>query len=57
MEISCINCKNIFIEKWYFAHIDYTFYKKQNLDKKCSYNDFEQDIYSIRNEDNILLLG
>jgi hypothetical protein len=41
----------------YFAPINSTFYKKNNLDNNCPYNDLEQDIYSLKNEGNILLLG
>jgi hypothetical protein len=37
--------------------INSTFYKKNNLDRNCPYNTLEQDIYSLRNEGNILLLG
>ena len=32
-------------------------YKKRNLDKNSPYNGLENDIYSLRNEDNILLMG
>ena len=34
-----------------------TFYKKNNLDNKCPYNNLEQDIYSLKNKGNILMLG
>jgi hypothetical protein len=34
-----------------------TFFKKNNLDINCPYNTLEQDIYSLINEGNILLLG
>jgi hypothetical protein len=33
------------------------FYKKNNLDNNCAYNNLEQDIYSFKNEANIILLG
>jgi hypothetical protein len=41
----------------YFAPINSTFYKKNNLDRNCPYNNLEQDIYNLKNEGNILLLG
>jgi hypothetical protein len=47
----------MYIEICYFAPINSTFYKKNNLDNNCSYNNLEQDIYSLKNEGNILLLG
>jgi hypothetical protein len=47
----------MYIEFFYFAHINSTFYKKNNLDNNCPYNNLEQDIYSLKNEGNILLLG
>jgi hypothetical protein len=47
----------MYIEICYFAPINSTFYKKNNLDNNCPYNNFEQDIYSLKNEGNILLLG
>jgi hypothetical protein len=47
----------MYIAICYFASINYTFYKKNNLDKNCPYNNLEQDIYSLKNEGNILLLG
>jgi hypothetical protein len=40
-----------------FSPINSTFYKKNNLDNNCPYNNLEQDIYSLKNEGNILLLG
>jgi hypothetical protein len=57
IEISYINAKNIYIECFYFMPINPTFYKKNNLDKNCSYNTLDQDIHSLRNEDNIIMLG
>ena len=47
----------MYIAIWYFAPINSTFYKKNNLDNNCHYNSLEQDIYSLKNEGNILLLG
>jgi hypothetical protein len=47
----------MYIAICYFEPINYTFYKKNNLDKNCSYNNLEQDIYNLKNEGNILLLG
>jgi hypothetical protein len=47
----------MYIEICYFAPINSTFYKKNNLDRNCPYNNLEQDIYSLKNEGNILLLG
>jgi hypothetical protein len=46
----------MYIAICYFAPINPTFYKKKNLDNNCPYNNFEQDIYSLKNEGNILLL-
>jgi hypothetical protein len=59
VEISYINAKNIYIyiAICYFAPINSTFYTKKNLDKNCPYKSLEQDIYSLRNEGSILLLG
>jgi hypothetical protein len=57
MEISDINAKKMYIAICYFAPINSTFYKKNNLDKNCPYKILEQDIYSLRNEGSILLLG
>jgi hypothetical protein len=57
IEISDTNAKNMYIEICYFAPINSTFYKKNNLDNNCPYNKLEQDIYSLKNEGNILLLG
>lgn len=37
--------------------INYNFYKKMNLDKNSPYNGLENDISSLRNEGNILLIG
>jgi hypothetical protein len=47
----------MYIAICYFAPINSTFYKKNNIDKNCSYNNLEQDIYNLKNEGNILLLG
>ena len=33
------------------------FYKKNNLNKNCPYNNLEQAIYNLKKESNILLLG
>jgi hypothetical protein len=57
IEIPDINAKKMYIEICYFAPINSTFYKKNNIDINCSYNTLEHDIYCLRNEDNILLLG
>jgi hypothetical protein len=57
IEISNTNAKKMYIEICYFAPINSTFYKKNNLDNNCPYNNLEQDIYSLKNEGNILLLG
>jgi hypothetical protein len=57
MEISNINAKNMYTTICYFAPINSTFYKKNNLDKNCPYNNLEKDIYNLKNEGNILLLG
>jgi hypothetical protein len=47
----------MYIEICYFAPINSSFYKKNNLDKNCPYNNLEQDIYNLKIEDNILFLG
>jgi hypothetical protein len=47
----------LYIAICYFAPINYTFYKKNTLHNKCPYNNLEQDIYSLKNEGYILLLG
>jgi hypothetical protein len=47
----------MYIAIHYFAPINYTFYKKKNIDRKCPYNNLEQYIYSLKNEGSILLLG
>jgi exonuclease III len=57
VEISDINAKKMYIAICYFAPINSTFYTKNNLDKNCPYKSLEQDIYSLRNEGSILLLG
>ncbi len=40
-----------------FSPINSNFYKKKNLDKTNPYNGLENDISSLRNEGNILLMG
>jgi exonuclease III len=57
IEISDTNAKKMYITIYYFSPINSTFYKKNNLDKNCPYNNLEQDIYNLKNEGNILLLG
>jgi hypothetical protein len=57
MEILDTSAKNMYIAICYVAPINSTFYKKNNLDNNCPYNNLEQDIYSLKNEGNILLLG
>jgi hypothetical protein len=57
IEISDTNVKKMYIAICYFAPINSTFYKKNNLDNNCPYNILEQDIYSLKNEGNIFLLG
>jgi hypothetical protein len=57
MEISDINDKNIFIAICYFSPINSTFYTKNNLNKNCSYKILEKDIYNMKNEGSILMLG
>jgi hypothetical protein len=47
----------MYIAICYFAPINSTFYKKNNLDKNCPFNNLEKDIYNLKNEGNILLLG
>ena len=47
----------MYIEICYFAPINSTFYTKNNLDKNRPYKILEQDIYNLRNEGSILLLG
>ena len=49
--------KKTYIEICYFSPINSNFYKKKNLDTNCPYNGLENDIYSLRNEGNILLMG
>jgi hypothetical protein len=55
--ISDANAKNMYIAICYFAPINSTFYMKNNPDNNCPYNNLEQDIYSLKNKGNILLLG
>jgi hypothetical protein len=57
MEISYINTKKIDIAICYFTPINSTFYTKNSLDKNCPYKSLEQDIYNMKNEGSILLLG
>ena len=40
-----------------FSPINSNFYKKNNLDTNCPYHGLENDISSLRNEGNILLMG
>jgi hypothetical protein len=54
--ISNTNAKKMYIAICYFAPINSTFYKKNNLDKNCPCNNLEQDIYNLKNEGNILLI-
>ena len=51
------NAKKMYIEIFYFAPINSTFYKKNNLDSNCPYNNLERDIYSLKSGCNILMLG
>jgi hypothetical protein len=57
IEISDTNAKKMYIDIFYFAPIDSTFYKKKILDNNCPFNNLEQAIYSLKNKGNILLLG
>jgi hypothetical protein len=57
MDISDINAKNIYIAICYFVPINSAFYTKNNLNKNCPYKILEQNIYGLRNEGSILLLG
>jgi hypothetical protein len=57
IEISDTNAKKMYILIFYFAPINSTFYKKNNLDNNCPNNNLEKDICSLKNEGNILLLG
>jgi len=41
IEISDTNAKKMYIAICYFAPINSTFYKKNNLDKNCPYNNLE----------------
>ena len=47
----------MYILIYYFASINSNFYKKKYLDKNCPYYGLENDISSLRNEGNILLMG
>ena len=57
IEITDINDKKTYIAICYFPPINFNFYKKKNLDKNSPYNGLENDISSLRNEGNILLMG
>ena len=57
IEITDIYDKKTYIAICYFAPINSNFYKKNSLDKNCPYNGLENDIYGLRNEGNILLMG
>ena len=57
IEIKDINNKKSYIAICYFPPINYNFYKKKNLDKTNPYNGLENDISSLRNDGNILLIG
>ena len=57
IEISDSNVKKMYIQICHFAPLNSTFYKKNNLDKNWLYNNLEQDIYNLKNEGNILLVG
>jgi exonuclease III len=57
IEITDINNKKTYIAICYFPPINSNFYKKKNLDKNSPYNGLENDISSLRNEGNILLIG
>jgi hypothetical protein len=50
MDILDINANKIHIEICSFVPINSTFYKKNSLDKNCSYNGLEHDIYILRND-------
>jgi hypothetical protein len=56
IEILDTNARKMYIAICCFSPINSTFYKKNNLDKICPYNNLEQDIYNLKNEGNILLL-
>jgi len=47
----------IFLTIFYFAPINSTSYKKNNLNKNFPFNTLEKDIYNLRNEGNILFHG
>ena len=57
IEIRDINNKKSYIAICYFPPINSNFYKKKNLDKTNPYNGLENDISSLRNDGNILLIG
>lgn len=57
IEITDIYDKNTYIAICYSPPINSNFYKKKSLDKNSPYNGLENDISSLRNEGNILLMG
>ena len=57
IEIKDINNKKSYISICYFPPINSNFYKKKNLDKTNPYNSLENDISSLKNDGNILLIG
>lgn len=57
IEIIDINGKKPYIAICHFAPINFNFYKKITLDKNSPYNGLENDISSIENEGNMLLMG
>lgn len=56
IEISDSNNNNIFLTILYFAPINYTSYKKNNLDKNFSSNTLEQGIHNLGSEGYIFFL-
>ena len=52
-----INTTKTYIAICYFTRFNSKFYEKNNLDKNCPYNGLENDISSLRNIGNILLMG
>jgi hypothetical protein len=57
VDIVDIDNKNIYIAICCFTSIKSTFYTKNNLDKNYPYKILEQDIYNMKNEGIILMLG
>jgi hypothetical protein len=57
MEIFDIKAKNIYVEIYYLTPSNSTFYTKNDLYKNHPYKILEQDIYNMKNEGSILLLG